>query len=207
VVIQRGEIYWANLPEPTGSEPGYRRPVLVIQSDDFNRSRIATAIVVVITSNLKLAEAPGNVLLPKKATGLSKDSVANISQVLTVDKRFLTEKIGDLPIHLIFALEVAFVLPQQAERAESVSQGAGSPDTSFFYSSTDLYNMAETYGAEGRTAYVCARFTFDLIFPLTYLFFLATSISWVILSRCPRCKQPLAVAEYFSHFWRVIRLP
>ena len=105
MVIQRGEIWWADLPEPTGSELGYRRPVLVIQSDDFNRSRIATAIVVVITSNLKLAEAPGNVLLPQKATGLSKDSVANISQVLTADKNFLTEKIGDLPGYLLEQVE------------------------------------------------------------------------------------------------------
>ena len=105
MVIQRGGIWWADLPEPTGSEPGYRRPVLVIQSDDFNRSRIATAIVVVITSNLKLAVAPGNVLLPQKATGLSKDSVANISQVLTVDKRFLTEQIGSLPNHLLEQVE------------------------------------------------------------------------------------------------------
>jgi mRNA interferase MazF len=72
VVIQRGEIWWADLPEPTGSEPGYRRPVLVIQSDDFNRSRIATAIVVVITSNLKLVVAPGNVLLPQKGQAYRK---------------------------------------------------------------------------------------------------------------------------------------
>ena len=105
MVIQRGEIWWADLPEPTGSEPGFRRPVLVVQSDDFNRSRIATAIVVVITSNLKLAVAPGNVFLPQRATGLSKDSVANISQVLTVDKTFLTEKISDLPKHILEQVE------------------------------------------------------------------------------------------------------
>lgn len=105
MVIQRGEIWWPDLPEPTGSEPGYRRPVLVIQSDDFSRSRIATAIVVVITSNLKLAGAPGNVLLPQNATGLSKDSVANISQVLTVDKRFLTEQVGNLPNYLLEQVE------------------------------------------------------------------------------------------------------
>jgi mRNA interferase MazF len=85
LVVQRGEIWWANLPEPTGSEPGFRRPVLVVQSDEFNQSRIATVIAVVLTSNLKLAQAPGNVLLPSKATHLSKDSVANISQVITVD--------------------------------------------------------------------------------------------------------------------------
>jgi mRNA interferase MazF len=77
----------------------------VVQSDAFNRSRIATAIVVVITSNLNLAPAPGNVVLPQKATGLSKDSVANISQVLTVDKSFLSEKIGDLPEHLLEQVE------------------------------------------------------------------------------------------------------
>ena len=110
MVIQRGEIWWADLPEPAGSEPGYRRPVLVIQSDEFNRSRIATAIVVIITSNLKLVRAPGNVLLPQKATGLSKDSVANISQVLTVDKRFLTEKISDLPVYLLEQVEVGLRL-------------------------------------------------------------------------------------------------
>jgi mRNA interferase MazF len=103
--MRRGEIWWAGLPEPVGSEPGYRRPVLVIQADDFNRSRIATAIVAVITSNLKLAEAPGNVLLPKKATGLSKDSVVNVSQVLTVDKGYLTERIGELPKYLLEQVE------------------------------------------------------------------------------------------------------
>ena len=105
MVIQRGEIWWADLPEPSGSAPGYRRPVLVVQSDDFNRSRIATAIVVVITANLNLAQAPGNVLLPQKATGLPRDSVANISQVLTVDKSFLTEKIGELPSYLLEQVE------------------------------------------------------------------------------------------------------
>jgi mRNA interferase MazF len=110
VVIQRGGIWWADLPEPTSSEPGYRRPVLVVHSDDFNRSRIATAIVVVITSNLKLAAAPGNVFLPQRATGLSKDSVANISQVLTVEKSFLTEKISDLPKHLLEQVETGLRL-------------------------------------------------------------------------------------------------
>ena len=81
---------------------------------------------------------------------------------------------------VIFALVVAFVLPTQAQRAEAASGGADSPDMSFFYTSDDLYNMAETYGADGRAAYIRARFTFDLIFPLSYLFFLATSISWVM---------------------------
>lgn len=105
MVVQRGEIWWANLPEPIGSEPGFRRPVLVIQSNDFNRSRIATVIVLVITSNLKLAQAPGNVLLPSKVTGLSKDSVANVSQVITIDKSFLTENIGTIPSYLLEQVE------------------------------------------------------------------------------------------------------
>ena len=95
--MYRGEIWWANLPAPAGSEPGYRRPVLVVQDDTFNQSRISTVIVVIITSNIQLAEAPGNVLLPKGATGLSKDSVANVSQILTIDKTFLVECIGSLP--------------------------------------------------------------------------------------------------------------
>ncbi|HSG45057.1 MAG TPA: hypothetical protein VLA72_18060 [Anaerolineales bacterium] len=81
---------------------------------------------------------------------------------------------------VIFALVVAFVLPAQAQRAEVALGGADSPDTSFFYTSNDLYNMAEAYGADGRAAYIRTRFTFDLIFPLSYLFFLATSISWVM---------------------------
>lgn len=110
MVIHRGEIWWADLPEPTGSEPGFRRPVLVVQSDDFNRSRVATAIVVVVTSNFRLAGAPGNVFLPQKATGLSKDSVANVSQVLTIDKSFLTEKIGDLPDYLLEQVEAGLRL-------------------------------------------------------------------------------------------------
>lgn len=105
MVIQRGEIWWASLPEPVGSEPGYRRPVLVVQANEFNRSRIATVIAVVITSNTKLAQAPGNVFLPQKLTGLPRDSVANISQVVTVDKRFLTERVGLLPPKLVEQVE------------------------------------------------------------------------------------------------------
>ena len=112
-MIQRGEIWWANLPEPIGSEPGYRRPIVVIQSNDFNRSRIATVIVVVITSNLRLAQAPGNVFLPRKQTNLPKSSVANVSQVLTVDKRFLTERVGILPSHLLEQIEKGLRLALQ----------------------------------------------------------------------------------------------
>jgi mRNA interferase MazF len=99
--VYRGEIWWANLPDPVGSEPGYRRPVLIIQDDTFNQSRISTVIVVILTSNIQLAEAPGNVLLPFKATGLPKDCVANVSQIFTVDKRFLVERVGSLPKDLL----------------------------------------------------------------------------------------------------------
>lgn len=98
--MYRGEVWWANLPDPVGSEPGYRRPVLIVQDDTFTQSRISTVIVVIITSNIKLAEAPGNVLLPYAASGLSKDSVTNVSQIFTVDKTFLVERIGSLPDYL-----------------------------------------------------------------------------------------------------------
>ena len=101
----RGEIWWAALPRPVGSEPGYHRPVLIVQSNDFTRSRIATIIVVVHTSNTKLAEAPGNVFLPRNMTGLPKDSVANISQVYTIDKSVLTERVGVLTPDLFKQVE------------------------------------------------------------------------------------------------------
>ena len=94
--MKRGEIWWADLPDPIASEPGYRRPLVIIQIDDFNRSRINTIVVVVLTTNLRLAEAPGNVILRSEQTGLPKDSVANVSQVLTVDKSFLSERAGKL---------------------------------------------------------------------------------------------------------------
>jgi mRNA interferase MazF len=95
-VVNRGDIWWAELPEPTASEPGFKRPVIILQSNEFNRSRIDTIIVVVVTSNLRLATAPGNIKLPKTKTGLNKESVANVSQIITLDKRFLSEKIGQL---------------------------------------------------------------------------------------------------------------
>lgn len=110
MVISRGEIWWASLPESVGSEPGYRRPVLVIQANTFNRSRIATVVAVAISSNLKLAQAPGNVLLARSATGLAKDSVANVSQIITADKAFLTERVGILPSHLLQQVEVGIRL-------------------------------------------------------------------------------------------------
>jgi mRNA interferase MazF len=96
MVIAQGEIWWADLPEPTGSEPGFRRPVLVVQCDEFNRSKIGTVVCVALTSNLRWADAPGNVKLPARASGLSKESVANVSQVVTLDKSVLTERVGRL---------------------------------------------------------------------------------------------------------------
>ena len=97
-MISRGEIWWTSLPSPIASEPGYRRPLLVVQSNDFNQSLISTVIAAVITSNLRLADAPGNVLLSKKESGLPKKSVINVSQLITVDKSFFTEKIGSIGI-------------------------------------------------------------------------------------------------------------
>jgi len=98
--IQRGEVWWADLPEPRRSKPGCRRPVLVVQADPFNRSRIQTVIVAVITSNLDRADAPGNVLLPARSAGLPRDSVVNVSQLLTLDRSFLTEHAGAVPPRL-----------------------------------------------------------------------------------------------------------
>ncbi len=94
--MRRGEVWWATLPEPVGSMPGYRRPLVIVQADSFNRSRINTVIAVVLTSNLNLADAPGNVLLGTRSTGLPKDSVANVSQLITIDKQLLTEHVGRL---------------------------------------------------------------------------------------------------------------
>ena len=105
MVIRRGEIWWASLPEPTGSEPGSRRPLLVVQTDDFNRSRIATVLGVVLTTNTNLAEAPGNVLLEKSRTGLPRDSVANVSQIVTADRRFLTERVSRLDPKALLQVE------------------------------------------------------------------------------------------------------
>jgi mRNA interferase MazF len=95
--VRRGEVWWATLPEPTGSGPGYRRPVLIVQANEFNESRMQTVIVAAMTSNLRLAEAPGNVLCRTRETTLSRDSVINVSQLLTVDKSLLTERLSALP--------------------------------------------------------------------------------------------------------------
>ncbi|MGH7489781.1 MAG: type II toxin-antitoxin system PemK/MazF family toxin, partial [bacterium] len=95
-MISQGEIWWANLGEPTGSGPGYRRPVVVVQCDALNHSRVGTVVCVPLTSSLKWAGAPGNVLLVARATGLAKDSVANVSLIVAVDRSQLTECIGKL---------------------------------------------------------------------------------------------------------------
>jgi len=96
MVISQGEIWWADLPAPSGSGPGFRRPVVVVQGDPINRSRIATVVCVPLTSNLKWADAPGNVLLDARTTGLPKDSVVNVSQIVTLDRSLLTELVSKL---------------------------------------------------------------------------------------------------------------
>ena len=96
-MIFQGEIWWADIPDPVGSGPGFRRPILVVQGDALNRSRIDTVICVPLTSNLGWAQAPGNVPLRPRHTGLPKDSVANVSQIIALDRTFLTERTGKLP--------------------------------------------------------------------------------------------------------------
>lgn len=105
-MIAQGDIFWVDLAEPLGSEPGYRRPIVVVQADAFNWSAIGTVACVVLTSNLGWAGAPGNVRLTARSTGLPRDSVANVSQVITVDRRALTERVGKLPqakLHLVLS--------------------------------------------------------------------------------------------------------
>ena len=103
--MRRGEVWWASLPEPSGSEPGFRRPLLVISANSFNESRIGTVVAIVLTSNLRLADAPGNVRIPVRGTGLRKPSVANVSQIVTIDKSFLTERIGKIAPRLLGEIE------------------------------------------------------------------------------------------------------
>jgi len=100
-MVTRGALVWCDLGEPAGSAPGKRRPVLVVQSEPFNRSAISTVVVAVITSNLAIAEHPGNVFLPAAASGLPKDSVVNVSQVLTIDRASLADSVGELPAYLL----------------------------------------------------------------------------------------------------------
>lgn len=104
MVISQGEVWWADLGQPVGSAPGFRRPVVIVQNDSFNRSRIATCVVVPLTSNTRWAEAPGNVALAAADTGLPRDSVANVSQIFTVDRSQLTEpvcRLSDAKLELI----------------------------------------------------------------------------------------------------------
>jgi mRNA interferase MazF len=106
MVISQGDICWANLHEPEGSEPGFRRPVLIVQGDPLNKSRLATVVCVPLTSNLRLAAAPGNVLLKRKGTGLPADSVANVSQIVAIDRSTLEPRVGRLSrsqMDLVFA--------------------------------------------------------------------------------------------------------
>ena len=100
-MIRRGQVWWVDFGEPKGSKPGYRHPALVLQRDEVNASRINTVVVCVLTSNRSLANAPGNTLLPKRATGLSRDSVANASQIATVNKNDLDALAGTVPPHLL----------------------------------------------------------------------------------------------------------
>lgn len=106
MVTAQGEVWWADLGDPIGSEPGFRRPVLVVQGDSLNRSALATVVCVPLTSNLKWAAAPGNVALRTSDTGLPKESVANVSQIVAVDKAMLTERVGKIrkpKLELVFA--------------------------------------------------------------------------------------------------------
>ena len=114
--IRRGDVWWASLPEPVASEPGSRRPLLVVQADSFNRSRVQTVLAVVLTTHLGRADAPGNVFLPRQDSGLPRDSVANVSQVVTADRRFLTEKVSTLPARMLVEVDRGLRLVLDLER-------------------------------------------------------------------------------------------
>jgi mRNA interferase MazF len=110
VVVRRGEIWWASLGEPQGSGPGCRRPVLIVQSDEFNKSAILSSICAAITSNMRLADAPGNVRVTRRVSGLPHDSVINVSQLITLDKHMLTENLGRLPARSLRDVEAGIKL-------------------------------------------------------------------------------------------------
>lgn len=110
MVVQRREVWWAELDEPRGSEPGFRRPVLIVQADAFNRSRIRTVLAAILTSNLRLLDAPGNVLLPKRASGLPRDSVINVSQIVTLDRGFLVERVARVPSSVMARVDAGLKL-------------------------------------------------------------------------------------------------
>jgi mRNA interferase MazF len=96
-VTAQGEVWWAEIPAPSGSEPGFRRPVVIVQGDAFNRSRVRTVVCVALTGNLRWADAPGNVLLTAGEAQLPRDSVANVTQIVTLDRASLIEQAGTLP--------------------------------------------------------------------------------------------------------------
>jgi mRNA interferase MazF len=108
--IRRGEVWWADLGEPRGSEPGFRGPVLIVQADTFNRSRISTVLVVVLTTNLRLVDAPGNVLVSARTSGLPRDSVANVSQLVTLDRGYLDERVGRLSVRVMASVDAGLKL-------------------------------------------------------------------------------------------------
>ena len=110
MVVRRGEIWWADLADPPGLGPGYRRPLLIVQADAFNRSRLRTVLGVALTTNLRLLAAPGNVLLPGAAVGLPRDSAANVTQVVTLDRDYLLERAGQAPPHLMTRVEAGLRL-------------------------------------------------------------------------------------------------
>ena len=110
MVIERREVWWADLEEPRGSGPGYRRPILVVQADAFNRSRLRTVLAVVLSSNLRFLDAPGNVLLPSKGSGLPKDSAALVTQVVTLDEGYLTERAGKISRRLMAQVDTGLRL-------------------------------------------------------------------------------------------------
>lgn len=112
MVVERGEIWWSELPDPVGSGPGFDRAVLIVQSEVFNESAINTVIVAIITTNIELAKMPGNVLLTRRISGLPKESVVNITQLLTIDKSLLKEHVGTLPARKMeqIDLNLKFVL-------------------------------------------------------------------------------------------------
>ncbi|PHS25216.1 MAG: mRNA interferase MazF2 [Methylophaga sp.] len=108
--MNRGEIWWASMPDPHASEPGYRHPIVIVSANYFNKSNIQTVIVAIITSNLHLADAPGNFKLTKSKSGLNRDSAVNVSQIVTLDKTFLTEKVGRLSTKQLNLLDVGLQL-------------------------------------------------------------------------------------------------
>ena len=110
MIIRRGEIWWAELAEPRGSEPGFDRPVVIIQSDIFNNTTINTVLVAAITSNLRMEGMPGNVHLSKKSSGLSKPSVVNVTQLLTLNKSWLKSKVKQLPLDKVAEVEAGILL-------------------------------------------------------------------------------------------------